>query len=35
VAANSSSSTMVAANLWHLGWVHIVGATLAAGSWQW
>jgi hypothetical protein len=36
VAANSSSSsTMVATNLWHLGWVHMVGATPAAGSWQW
>jgi len=36
VAANSSTSwIMVATNLWHLGWVHMVGATPAAGSWQW
>jgi len=36
VAANSNSSwIMVAANLWHLGWVHMVGATPVAGPWQW
>jgi len=26
---------MVAANLWHLGWVHMVGVTPATSSWQW
>jgi len=33
MAANSiSSSTMVAVNLWHIGWVYMVGATPAVAA---